>query len=522
MTIFLISLLFPIKIAKYSVFFFTAPMSQIEFLEFYKASLGLNGEDVKLFEESINLPLPSAFRITPTSSAEIIRKIISKYSFIHKVPYLEDVFSFELKSQEPEYKEFIDFLIAQTDIGNIQRQEIVSFLPHLFMSLETNHKVLETCASPGSKTKNLLEIVKEGLIVSNDKSSSRVNILISESSKKATPSFIVTKCDAMNFPNFSCKFDRICCDVPCSGDGTYRKNPAILPKWRIQDAISLSNMQSRILKRALELLKVEGILVYSTCSLSPIEDEWVINSVIGDNDNFEILSDFNFIQFENLDKSKIRVRKGITNFKNGTFEFDNPELSKCFRVLPHDQNTGGFFITVIKKKKETATKEPVIFNKMNSAFVELDEASMNKISKTCDVTQSKCSYVSFNSNFKNIFAVSEICHDFLLNNPKLKIAYAGIKAFTESDLRKDVFRPKSAFLELENIKCDLTLPMSDFRKLVQNRTVALDELEVKPEGLFIATVEGLEKKLSGFSGGNKVFLYIDDNHRKAYSYLYFN
>lgn len=497
-------------------------MSQIEFLEFYKTHLKLEEEDLKSFECSVDLPLPSAFRITPTKCTQMIRDKISKYSFIHKVPFLTDVFSFELKSQEPEYKEFIDFLVAQTDIGNIQRQEIVSFLPHLFMSLESHHKVLETCASPGSKTKNLLEIVKNGLLVSNDKTSSRVNILISESSKKATSNFIVSKCDAMNFPNFSCKFDRICCDVPCSGDGTYRKNPAILPKWKVQDGIALSNMQSKILKRALELLAEDGILVYSTCSLNPIENEWVINSVVNDSDDYELLANFDFIQYESAFKDKIKVRKGITKFKYGNFEYDNPKLSKCFRILPHDQNTGGFFITVIKKKKDMNTKEFEPLNKLNSAFVQLDETAMAKISKTCDVSTCQSHFISFNSNFKNVFAVSDVCFDFLLNNPKLKIAYAGIKAFTESDLRKDVFRPKTAFLESQNIKCDIVLPLSDFKKLVLNRTVSLDELVSKPDGLFTAEIEDIGNKVSGFSGGNKVFLYIDDNHRKAFTHLYFN
>lgn len=495
-------------------------MAQPDFVEFYKLHLGLDENDQKLFELSIEQPLPSSFRITPTHCSQIIYEKISKYSFVHKVPFLTDVFSFELKSKEPEYKEFIEFLVAQTDIGNIQRQEIVSFLPHLFMSLEENHKVLETCASPGSKTKNLLEIIKSGLLVSNDKTSPRVNILISESIKKSTPNFVVTQFDAMNFPTFSCKFDRICCDVPCSGDGTYRKNLSILPKWTIKDAIALSNMQLRILNRALDALKEGGILVYSTCSLNPIENEWVINTAIGGSNDYEILSDFDFIQYENISKEKITVRKGITQFKSGKFEYDNPELSKCYRILPQDQNTGGFFITAIKKKKETLQSDLTATGKLNSAFVELDSEAMEKINRTCDISSCKRHFVSFNSNFKNVFAVSDVCFDFLCNNPKLKIAYAGIKAFTESDLRKDVFRPKTAFLEAHDIPCDIKLTFSDFKKLIATPTVPLVDLETKPVGLFTADIEGLPNKISGFSGGNKVFLYIDDNHRKAYSHLY--
>jgi 16S rRNA C967 or C1407 C5-methylase (RsmB/RsmF family) len=78
------------------------------------------------------------------------------------------------------------------------------------------------------------------------------------------------------------KYDKVLCDVPCSGDGTTRKNKQIWNTWSMGHAMSLHRLQRRILRRGLEFLRPRGTLVYSTCSLNPLEDEAVVVSVIND------------------------------------------------------------------------------------------------------------------------------------------------------------------------------------------------------------------------------------------------
>lgn len=75
------------------------------------------------------------------------------------------------------------------------------------------------------------------------------------------------------------EFDRILADVPCSGDGTTRKNPEVWRKWKLHDACGLHPLQLRIAMRGVKLLAVGGLMVYSTCSLNPIEDEAVVAEV---------------------------------------------------------------------------------------------------------------------------------------------------------------------------------------------------------------------------------------------------
>ena len=76
------------------------------------------------------------------------------------------------------------------------------------------------------------------------------------------------------------KFDRICCDVPCSSDAAIRKIPQKWPQWKPNDSQSLHPLQFTILKRGIELLKVGGKITYSTCSLNPIENEAVVAAAL--------------------------------------------------------------------------------------------------------------------------------------------------------------------------------------------------------------------------------------------------
>lgn len=497
-------------------------MGLIEFIDFYRTHLNLQEDDFEIFIDNINYGLPSAFRISQSVYFEKVKYLLEQYDFVKKIPFLENVYNFDLKDKSQEYKDFIKILVAQSNIGAVQRQEVVSMLPHLFLDVQSHHCVLETCASPGSKTKNLLEIIKEGVLISNDKSPSRVNVLVSESSKKANSSLIITQMDATNFTKLNFKFDRICCDVPCTSDGTFRKMPTILPKWNIKDAISLSSVQIRILKRSLELVKNDGIVVYSTCSLNPIENEYVIDSVIKCFD-VEIVSDFNFIQYfgDSVDPSKITVRHGLTKFEYGEYSFNNERLKNCFRILPHDQNTGGFFITVLKKKGvDVELADNVTDSKGHRTFVTADDQTLNRIGRKYDLSHLNDRFVSFNSSFKNLFSISNRVYNILMENQKLKVVFAGVKAFVSSDLSENDYRAKNDFLVLKNINTEYTMNSNDFKLLVNNREVLISELSFSPKGLYTVQLDTDGIKFSGFANGSKTFLYIDGNSRDAYKQLY--
>ncbi|KAJ2382460.1 tRNA (cytosine-5-)-methyltransferase ncl1, partial [Coemansia sp. RSA 2559] len=297
-----------------------------------------------------------------------------------------------------ELSKFHAFLVTETEVGNISRQEAVSMVPPLFLGVQPHHYVLDMCAAPGSKTAQLIEALHAGVadgqtptgvVIANDADYKRACMLVHQISRLGSPNVIVTNHSGERFPNIYrpasqgggnrreiVQFDRILCDVPCSGDGTTRKNVRVWEKWRPDDAHSLNPIQAKILQRAAYLLKTGGRLVYSTCSLNPIENEAVVAHVL---DHFEgalrlvdvgdqlpelkrrpglktwkvmtrdgsLYGSFGAVPPENGGRGR---RKYMPKFFPLSKErMDNLQLERCMRIYPHMQNTGGFFVAVLEK-----------------------------------------------------------------------------------------------------------------------------------------------------------------------------
>ncbi|KAI9672899.1 MAG: hypothetical protein M1829_004449 [Trizodia sp. TS-e1964] len=346
----------------------------------------------------------------------------------------------------PPFASFQKFLVSETSIGNINRQEVVSMIPPLFMHIEPGMTVLDLCAAPGSKAAQLLEMLhtgeedrvrlvqhsfasetkafvdpanpllksttgdepsdsrylddgrSTGLLIANDVDYKRSHMLVHQMKRLCSPNLIVTNHDATHFPSIRLpskptanetlpssqylKFDRILADVPCSGDGTCRKNPNIWKDWNPSNPLGLHITQVRILVRALQMLKVGGRVVYSTCSLNPVENEAVVASAIercGGLSRVCLIDCTNEIpglrrkpglaNWAVMDKQsrvwnsweEVRVMQeqdpsGLSRLVEGMFAPVSPRelipLGRCMRVLPHQQDTGGFFIAVLEKLSE--------------------------------------------------------------------------------------------------------------------------------------------------------------------------
>ncbi|CAH7686336.1 S-adenosyl-L-methionine-dependent methyltransferase [Phakopsora pachyrhizi] len=367
-------------------------------------------EEWKLFFKSLRTDLPTTFRITGgKNNSEHLNHIIenkfipilSKISINDqaiqppkKLPWYPDGLAWELSTSKQmikksiEFKEFQNFLVYETEAGNISRQEAVSMIPPLLLDVQPHHFVLDTCAAPGSKTAQLVEFIHqsssdipEGLLIANDSDYKRSHLLVHQSLRRLpSPSTMITNHDATRFPclslgdNSKLLFDRILCDVPCSGDGTLRKNGGIWRDWNPSNGIGLHGLQLRIISRAISLLKPGGRLVYSTCSLNPIENEAVVSAALN-----------RFPSMRLLDVSdrlpELRRRPGMLNWKvarkiSDRFEILNKEsslkkeldpkkyplslwpssnekelgLDRCLRIYPHLQDTGGFFVSVLQKE----------------------------------------------------------------------------------------------------------------------------------------------------------------------------
>ncbi|CAL5866752.1 uncharacterized protein PFLUO_LOCUS962 [Penicillium psychrofluorescens] len=336
------------------------------------------------------------------------------------------------------FSAFQKFLVAETDVGNISRQEVVSMIPPLLIDVRPGMTVLDMCAAPGSKSAQLMEMIhageedsilqvreqlesgnagpeplgpeglnddgrSTGLLIANDSDNKRAHMLIHQLKRLSSANLIVTNHDATMYPSIKLpqlpsedgskpknrylKFDRILADVPCSGDGTARKNISVWKEWNPANALGLYATQARILVRALQMLKVGGRVVYSTCSMNPVENEAVVASAIercGGGANVKIidcsqelpglkrasgLRNWKVIDREGRiwnnwkEVEEHREKEGIEGLgrlAEGMFpptgETADLPLERCIRIYPHMQDTGGFFITVLEKTSEIKAK----------------------------------------------------------------------------------------------------------------------------------------------------------------------
>ncbi|KAL1190352.1 26S rRNA (cytosine-C(5))-methyltransferase NOP2B [Cardamine amara subsp. amara] len=418
--------------------------SNLDFEEYYKEQRIVKAKEWDSFMEILRKPLPAAFRVN--SNGQFCDEILSilendfmkslqaeaiengELEAIKPLPWYPNNLAWHSNFSRKEIRKnqilerFHEFLKLETEVGNMTRQEAVSMIPPLFLDVHPDHFVLDMCAAPGSKTFELLEIIHEssepgslpnGMVVANDVDYKRSNLLIHQTKRTCTTNLIVTNNEGQHFPNCNLKrtlstasvinhhpidqllFDRVLCDVPCSGDGTLRKAPDMWRRWSSGSGNGLHSLQVVLAMRGLSLLKVGGRMIYSTCSMNPIENEAVVAEILrrcGCSVELVDVTDKlpELIRRPGLKKWKVHDRGGWyrsykdvpksqrdgvlkSMFPSGKSDKDltgsgnsygemapissdesaeevcDLPLERCVRILPHDQNTGGFFIAVLHK-----------------------------------------------------------------------------------------------------------------------------------------------------------------------------
>lgn len=137
-------------------------------------------------------------------------------------------------------------------------------------------RALDLCAAPGGKSTHIHALLPPGsLLVSNDVVSSRVRVLMDNINRWGGENVIITHNDPSSFGKLDGFFDLMVVDAPCSGSGLFRKDPDAMQEWSQQAVLMCQQRQMRILSEAINCLKPGGLLVYSTCSYSVEEDEFI-------------------------------------------------------------------------------------------------------------------------------------------------------------------------------------------------------------------------------------------------------
>ena len=194
--------------------------------------------------------------------------------------------------------------------------------------------MLDLCAAPGGKSTAARSILPEGsLLVSNEPITSRAQILLENITKWGWPDCIVTNNYPRDYRKAKAMFDVILCDVPCSGEGMFRKDPATISEWSLQNVEKCWRLQREIVADAWECLKSGGLLIYSTCTFNTKENEENVRWIM---DTYEA---------EVLEIST-QPEWGITGSLLPDFN------APVYRFIPGITKSEGLFLCALRKKGE--------------------------------------------------------------------------------------------------------------------------------------------------------------------------
>ena len=221
-------------------------------------------------------------------------------------------------------------------LGLIYPQAVSSAIPVLALAPTPGDVILDMCAAPGGKTTYMAQLMEDkGIIVANDRKMGRLTALGANMKRMGVTSVVVTAFRGNYFPPGR-RFDKVLLDAPCTGSGGLRLGR---PKREVEEGkkrgTDLPGIQKGLIVKAFDLLKPGGTLVYSTCSLDPMEDEWVVSHLFKKREA-------RLVPFQ----PPLPWRPGLRTF-NGLDIHEDCECTR--RFYPHECDSVGFFVAKITR-----------------------------------------------------------------------------------------------------------------------------------------------------------------------------
>ena len=298
-----------------------------EFVTKYKKLMGAEANE---FLAALNQPSYSGFRENPLKNGHPTSAINQSAG---KVPYVSTGYYGQVNGKSLDHV-----------TGWVYSQEPSAMFVGEVVDPQPGERVLDLCAAPGGKTTHLIgKMNNDGLLVANEIFPKRAKILAENLERWGAKNAVVTSESPADlekqFPKY---FDRILVDAPCSGEGMFRKEPAGIEYWSPDYPAECANRQQKILASAMKMLKPDGVLVYSTCTFAPEEDEqnisWLLNN------------------YPHLELMEIKKAAGMDDGRPEWAD-NNSDLKKTVRLFPHHIKGEGHFIAKMINKAPTAAPE---------------------------------------------------------------------------------------------------------------------------------------------------------------------
>lgn len=224
-------------------------------------------------------------------------------------------------------------------------QEPSAMTPAECLPVNPGEYVLDLCAAPGGKATALGAKLKgKGVLAANDISTSRARALLRNIELFGIPNVCILSEPPEKlgkaFPGY---FHKILLDAPCSGEGMFRKEEALAKDWSPEKSEKLSQIQKDLLLTAWDMLRPGGMLLYSTCTFAPCEDEEVISHLLSHHPEAELLPLPDYEGFS----------PGVPAWGNG-----EEALRRCVRIFPHKLKGEGHFMALLQKPGYSLMEPP--------------------------------------------------------------------------------------------------------------------------------------------------------------------
>ena len=351
-------------------------------------------------------------------------------------------------------------------------QEPSAMTPASRLPIEPGDRVLDVCAAPGGKATELgAKLRGEGVLAANDISSSRARGLLKNMEVFGIGNMMVLSEEPGRletyFPEY---FDKILIDAPCSGEGMFRKDRKMVKAWEEHGPAFFAKLQRSIITQAARMLRPGGMMLYSTCTFDPEENEGTIEYLLKEYPEFEIL--------------EMEGYEGFAKGRPDVSESGNPELAKTVRIFPHKMNGEGHFLALLRKGEPSASEE---------ASAASSSRSRKKVPEELDEFFKD---ISWELDPQRLDIRGERVYYMPEGLPDLKGIRFLRTGLLLGELKKKRFEPSQALamnLKREDYAHTLNLPVDDERvvRYLKGETIDTDDLApVKAKGWHLVCVDG--------------------------------
>jgi len=282
------------------------------------------GQELKSFIESLEKYNRKFIRVnTLKISPENLIEKLEKQGFKFRQTFLD--YAFEILYEPYSISSSKEYLL-----GYFYIQDLSSMIPPLLLNPEPGELILDLAAAPGGKTTHIAQITNEKTkIIAVDISRERMSAMRSNINRLGIKNVLLIRGDGRKIVKYNVKFDKILLDAPCTGEGVIPRDPE-RKRIKLQEYKSRVSLQRDLLKAAWQVLKPGGILVYSTCTYAPEENEHNIVFAVEDL-GMELIKEW-----------------PIKNFRPS----EGYNLEGVWRVYTHKQKTLGAFYAILRKKSD--------------------------------------------------------------------------------------------------------------------------------------------------------------------------